>query len=265
MLLVLDVGNTNIVLGVYNRAELRFDWRLATDLKKTADEYWVMLSNLMAKAGLAPEQFDGLCISSVVPPLDIVIEDLVDRYFNVAPLFVVPGVRTGLSMRIDNPHEVGADRIVNAVAALDLYGGPAVIVDFGTATTFDAVTADAEFIGASIVPGITISAEALFQRAAKLPRVDLHPPEHAIGKNTVDCLRSGLILGYASLVDGMVARFRKEMGAPDAVVVASGGLAPVIASEASSIQHVEPELTLTGLRLIYERNQARGGRSKRGR
>jgi len=258
MLLVMDVGNTQTVLGVYDGDALKHYWRVATDLKKTADEYWVLFASLFAQENLTPDHITGLCISSVVPPLDLVLEDLVRRYLPVPPLLVKPGIKTGLSVEIDNPHEVGADRIVNAVATLHLYGGPAVVVDFGTATTFDAVTAQHQYLGGAIVPGIMISAEALFQRAAKLTRVDLHSPPRVIGRNTGDSLRSGLILGYAELVQGMVKRMREEMNAPDAVVVATGGLSGIMAREAPCIQHVEPDLTLTGLKLIYERNERSG-------
>ncbi len=265
MLVVLDIGNTQMVLGVYEGERLMHRWRLGTDLKRSADEYWVLLSSLFTQVGITPDECTGLCISSVVPPLEPVFEDLADRYFSCEPLFVKPGVKSGLVLRNENPHELGADRIVNAMATLELYGGPAVAVDFGTATTFDAISANAEYLGGSIVPGIAISAEALAQRAAKLPRVDLHSPTTAIGRNTAACLRSGLILGYASLVDGMVARFREEMDAPDATVVATGGLASLMASHAVSIQHVEPDLTLIGLKLVYERNRGgprRGGHAQ---
>lgn len=249
-----------MVLGVYDGDRLAHRWRMGTDLKKSADEYWVLFSTLFDQADLTPMQFTGLCISSVVPPLDPVFEDLAARFLPPEPLFVKPGIKSGLILRNENPHELGADRIVNAMATLEQFGGPAIAVDFGTATTFDAITADAEYLGGSIVPGISISADALAEQAAKLPRVDLHAPKTAIGRNTAECLRSGLILGYACLVDGMVARFREEMGEPDATVVATGGLAPLMATAARSIQHVELDLTLIGLKLVYERNH--GGHTR---
>jgi type III pantothenate kinase len=253
MLLVMDVGNTQTVMGVYDKSTLRVNWRISTDLRKSGDEFWVIVRNLFREADLDTMAVDGVCISSVVPPLQGMLEDVCHRYFKTEPIIVEPGIKTGLSILVDNPREVGADRIVNSVAGIELYGGPLILVDFGTATTFDVVTAKAEHIGGVIVPGITISAEALFQRAAKLHRVELIAPKNVIGRDTSSAIRSGLIYGYAELVDGMVRRIKREMeGTPR--VIATGGNAEVIAEQSKEIEEVCPLLTLVGLRIIYERN-----------
>jgi len=255
MLLVIDVGNTQTVMGVYEAENLLVDWRLSTDISRSGDEFWVILRNLFREAGLDTDSVDGICISSVVPPLQGVLEDVCARYFKSAPVIVEPGVKTGLSILYDNPKEVGADRIVNSVAGIDMYGTPLILVDFGTATTFDAVSEKAEYLGGAIVPGITISAEALFQRAAKLHRVELIAPKSVIGRDTSSSIRSGLVYGYAELVDGMVRRIKKEMGG-DPKVIATGGNAEIIAEHSSEIDAVSPLLTLVGLRIIYEKNKA---------
>lgn len=255
MLLVIDVGNTQTVMGVYEGADLLVSWRLSTDIRKSGDEFWVILRNLFREAGLETTSVDGVCVSSVVPPLQSMLEEVCARYFKCEPVIVEPGVKTGLSILYDNPREVGADRIVNAVAGIHLYGCPLIIVDFGTATTFDAVSAKAQYLGGAIVPGISISAEALFQRTAKLPRVELVAPKTVIGKDTASSIKSGLIFGYAELVDGMVRRIRKEMeGVPK--VIATGGYAEEIAKHSDEIEEVSPLLTLVGLRIIYEKNKA---------
>ncbi|RJP73926.1 MAG: type III pantothenate kinase [Candidatus Abyssobacteria bacterium SURF_17] len=255
MLLVIDVGNTQMVMGVYDNTNLLVSWRVSTDIRRSGDEFWVVLRNLFREADLDTEAVKGVCISSVVPPLQGMLEEVCDRYFKCEPISVEPGVKTGLSILYDNPREVGADRIVNAVAGINLYGAPLIIVDFGTATTFDAVSAKAQYLGGAIFPGITISAEALFQRTAKLPRVELTAPKSVIGKDTDSSIRSGLIYGYAEMVDGMVKRIRKEMeGLPK--VIATGGLAAVIAKYSQEIQEVNHMLTLVGLRIIYEKNRA---------
>jgi len=254
MLLVLDVGNTQTVLGVYEDSELRVSWRISTDIRKSSDEYWVVLRSLFREADLDTHAIDGVCISIVVPPLQGVIEEVCDRYFKTVPVIVEPGIKTGLSILYDNPREVGADRIVNSVAGIQLYGCPLIIVDFGTATTFDAVSEKAQYLGGAIFPGIGISAEALFQRTAKLPRVELVAPKSVIGKDTVASIKSGVIFGYAELVDGMVRRIRKEMeGIPK--VLATGGHADIIAHHSEEIEIVDPLLTLVGLRILYEKNR----------
>jgi len=255
MLLVIDVGNTQTVIGVYKGNELLVDWRLSTDISRSGDEFWVILRNLFREAGLSTDMVDGICISSVVPPLQSVLEDICARYFKSEPVVVEPGVKTGLSILYDNPREVGADRIVNAVAGIHLYGCPLILVDFGTATTFDAVSANSDYLGGAIVPGITISAEALFQRAAKLHRVELIAPKSVIGRDTSSSIRSGLVYGYAEMVDGMVRRIKEEMEG-DPKVIATGGNAEVIAEHSREIEEVSPLLTLVGLRIIYDKNKS---------
>ncbi len=254
MLLAIDIGNTNIVLGLYRGEELLSRWRIATDHRRMSDEYAMLLINLFAHAGHQPERVTGIAMASVVPPLTRTFEALCRDYFGQEPLVVDVGVKTGVRIRYDNPREVGADRVVNAAAAYRLYGGPACVVDFGTATTFDAISREGDYLGGAIAPGIVISAEALFRYAAKLPRVDLVRPPRVIGTNTVHSMQSGLIFGYVGLVEGMVARFRRELG-EDMRVIATGGLAEVIASETKVIQVVNPWLTLEGLRMIYEMNR----------
>ena len=253
MLLVIDVGNTQTVMGVYDGEELLVDWRLSTDISRSGDEFWVILRNLFRETDLDTDMIDGICISSVVPQLQVVLEDVCARYFKFDPIVVEPGIKTGLSILYDSPRDVGADRIVNSVGGIDLYGCPLVLVDFGTATTFDAVSEKAEYLGGAIVPGITISAEALFQHAAKLHRVELIAPKTVIGRDTSSSIRSGLIFGYAELVDGMVRRIKKEMGGSPKVI-ATGGNASIIAEHSTEIDEVCPLLTLVGLRIIYEKN-----------
>jgi type III pantothenate kinase len=255
MLLAIDVGNTQTVMGVYKKEELLVDWRLSTDLSRSGDEFWVILRNLFREAGLNTDSVEGICISSVVPPLQGMLEDICAKHFKTQPVIIVePGIKTGLSILYDNPREVGADRIVNSVAGIHLYGTPLILVDFGTATTFDAVSENSEYLGGAIVPGITISAEALFQRAAKLHRVELIAPENVIGRDTSSSIRSGLVFGYAELVDGMVRRIKSEMGGSPKVI-ATGGNAMIIADHSKEIDVVSNMLTLLGLRIIYEKNQ----------
>jgi len=253
MLLAFDVGNTNIVLGVFQGKDLLVHWRLSTRREGTVDEYVVLVMNLFRQADLSPGQIRAAILSSVVPPLTATLEEMIRQCFHVAPLLVEPGIRTGMPILYDNPKEVGADRIVNAVAAFEKYGGPAIVVDFGTATTFDVISARGEYIGGAIAPGIGISAEALFQRAAKLPRIDIVKPKAVIGKNTVGSMQAGIFYGYLSLVDGIVERMKAELG-DEAVVVATGGLAHLILAESRTVDHLDPLLTLTGLRIIYEKN-----------
>ncbi|HUP59208.1 MAG TPA: type III pantothenate kinase [Thermoanaerobaculia bacterium] len=257
-LLVVDLGNTNLVLGVYRDEELVHSWRLATARERTADEYGILARQLVGDALHA--DLEGAIVASVVPPLNSAMTFMVQKYFDIDPLFVEPGVKTGIAIHVDNPQEVGADRIVNCVAAHQAYGGPTVIVDFGTATTFDVVTANAEYIGGVIAPGLNISAEALFARAARLPRVDIRRPDHVIGTNTVVNMQSGIYFGYLSLVDGILARIKREVK-DLRKVVATGGLAPLFAEESEHIDEVDPELTLKGLKIIFDRN--RGARRSR--
>lgn len=255
MILVIDIGNTNTVLGVYREKELLADWRVSTDREKTADEYGILLTSLFGHNGFKTREITGIAISSVVPPVMPAFVGMCKKYFGVEPLIVGPGIKTGLSIKYENPKEVGADRIVNAVAALELYGGPLIIVDFGTATTFCAVTEAAEYLGGVIAPGIGISVDALFQRAAKLPRIELIKPPTVIGRNTVASMQSGIIYGTVGLVDEIVSRMKKEMGGREPLVVATGGFAHLIGPESRQINKVNPHLTLEGLRILYERNR----------
>jgi type III pantothenate kinase len=252
-ILAVDVGNTNIVLGVYDNATLRRTWRLATVHVRTEDELAVSLDGLLAQEDLALSDLDALVVGSVVPPLTTAFVRLGDRYLERPAFIIGPGIKTGVRLRVDNPSEVGADRIANTLAAHRRYGGPAVIVDFGTTTNFDVVSEDGDFLGGSFAPGLEVSAESLFGRASRLFRVPLTAPAAAIGKNTADCLRSGLVFGYVGLVEGLLARIVAELPAKPRII-ATGGLASTIAPIAKGIESVDEDLTLEGLRLLYELN-----------
>jgi type III pantothenate kinase len=257
MLLAIDIGNTNITLGLYQGDQLGPRWRLATVHDRMPDEYGLQFLGLLSHTGIQPSDLKGISIGSVVPPLTGKVVEACRNYLSTEPLVVDTGVKTGVRIRYDDPRAVGADRIVDAAAVHRLYGGPACVVDFGTATTFEAISAEGEFLGGAIAPGIGIAAEALFLRTAKLPRVDLQRPPFAIGRNTVHSMQSGLLFGYVGLVEGMVARFRGELG-QDMKVIATGGLAEIVARETKVIDIIAPWLTLDGLRIVWEMNQ--GGR-----
>jgi type III pantothenate kinase len=260
MLLAIDIGNTNIVLGVFEGAALGRSWRLATARERTADELGMMVSDLLERAAIAASGIDGVVLASVVPQLTGPMIDMSKRYLGVAPLNVDAGVDLGLVNLYAHPSEVGADRLVNGVAAYETYGRarrvPLIVVDFGTATTFDAITAKGEYLGGVICPGIQISADALFQRAARLPRIDVRKPDNVIGRTTVASMQSGLFFGYVGMVEGLVQRLRTELGR-EAYCIATGGLAEVIAPETDAVDAVDRDLTLQGLRMIWERNRGK--------
>jgi type III pantothenate kinase len=257
MLLVIDVGNTNTSLGVYRGSELVAHWRLTTNRARTVDEYGIHARNLFEFAGLDFKAVDAIAIASVVPPLNYTLKTMAETYFKLSPVFVDSETNTGLTILYEPASDVGADRIVDAVAAVEKYGAPCIIVDFGTATTFDVINAKGEYLGGVITPGIMISSDALFERAAKLPRVDIKRPQKVVGSSTTTAMQSGLYHGYTALVDGVLRKIIDEVGATGKrpVVIATGGLAPLIATGSEYIEHVDDTLTLDGLRLIYERTR----------
>ena len=254
MLLVIDVGNTNTVLGIYQGDVLKKDWRVGTDKNRTVDEYAMLINNLFSLSALRFDDLNGVIVSCVVPPMLNTLERLCRQYFKLTAQIVGPGMKTGMPIHYDNPKEVGADRIVNAVAAYDKHKSALIVVDFGTATTFDVISSDGAYQGGAIAPGVGISAEALFTRASKLPRVEFSRPPQIIAKNTVNSMQSGIFFGYVGLVEGIVGRMQKELDG-QAKVIATGGLAEPIAAATDFIDQVEPFLTLEGLRILYQRNK----------
>ncbi len=263
MLLTIDVGNTNVVVGLFGGETLTNSWRFATDDRRTRDEWGILLNNLLALHGFKAGEIAGAIVGSVVPAVTTALREMIPAYVGCKVLVIEPGIRTGLRILTDNPREVGADRIVNTLAAHRRYGGPAIVIDFGTATTFDVVSPQGDYLGGAIAPGIVISSESLYEHTALLTRVELCAPRYAIGKNTAACLQSGIVLGYVSMVEGMIGRIKGEMetmlGKPDAPlapikVIATGGLGNVIAAATTVIEHYDADLTLNGLRLIYEMN-----------
>lgn len=254
MLLVIDLGNTNLTIGLYENDHLGWHWRLATDHNRMPDEYGLQILGLLQHAGHKLEDLTGICLSSVVPQLTGRVTQACREYLKLEALVVDAGIKTGIRVRYEDPKAVGADRICDAVAVMHQYGGPACIIDFGTATTFNALTKEGDYLGGAITAGINLAAEALYTRAAKLPRIDLQRPPNVIGRNTLHAMQSGLLFGYVCLVEGMVERFRGELG-PQMKVIATGGLAEVVAKETTVIQHLAPWLTLDGLRIIWDLNQ----------
>ena len=255
MLLVLDIGNSNIVMGAYDGAKLLRHWRISTDRQKTGDEYGILFNELFRYQGIEMSDIKAIIISSVVPPLVVPLRKMCERYFRIRPLIVGPGIRTGIRLNYENPRAIGADRIVNVVGAHEQYGGPLVVIDIGTATTFDIVAENGDFLGGVIAPGLGSSAEALFQRAAQLPRIELVPPKTVVCRSTIQGMQAGIIYGYVGQIDEIVRRMKKEMGYDEIKVVATGGYARMVSRESKTIDKIDHFLTLTGLRVLYERNQ----------
>ena len=254
MLLVFDIGNSNIVMGTYEGKKLLRHWRISTDRQKTGDEYGMLINSLFAYQNIRMEQVEAIIISSVVPPLMVPMIKMCERYFHIHPLVVGPGIKTGFRISYENPREIGADRIVNVAGAFEQYGGPLIVIDIGTATTFDVVAPNGDFQGGVIAPGLSSSADALFQRAAKLPRIELVTPKHIISRNTVSGMQAGIIYGYVGQIDEIVRRMKKEMGYDEIRLIATGGYPRMISRESKTIDKIDHFLTLTGLRVLYERN-----------
>lgn len=254
MILVIDVGNTHTVIGVYKEEKLLGHWRISTNLEKTEDEYGILVKGLLDNSKLSLADIKGIVISCVVPPIIWILKKMSADYFKVSPIIVGAGIKTGIYIKTDNPKEVGADRIVNAIAAYKLYGGPVIIVDFGTATTFCAVNKDGVYLGGAIAPGIEISAEALAEKTAKLPKIEVTKPQHSIGSNTITAMKSGIFFGYLGLTNELIKRFKRELG-EDSLVVATGGYSELIGNECKLIDKINPFLTLIGLYLVYEMNK----------
>ena len=254
MLLVFDIGNSNIVMGTYEGKKLLRHWRISTDRQKTGDEYGMLINSLFAYQNIRMEQVVAIIISSVVPPLMVPMIKMCERYFHIHPLVVGPGIKTGFRISYENPREIGADRIVNVAGAFEQYGGPLIVIDIGTATTFDVVAPNGDFLGGVIAPGLSSSADALFQRAARLPRIELVTPKRIISRNTVSGMQAGIIYGYVGQIDEIVRRMKKEMGYDEIRVIATGGYARMISRESKTIDKIDHFLTLTGLRVLYERN-----------
>lgn len=255
MLLAFDIGNTNMVIGIYKEKDLIINWRITTDRQKTSDEYGMLLYNLFEHHGIAKEKIQAVIFSSVVPPIMSALEDMSRKYFNVEPMVIGPGIKTGIPILYENPREVGADRIVNAVAAIEKYGSPLIIVDFGTATTFCTISEKGEYLGGVIAPGMDISLEALVQRTSKLPKIEMLKPKKVVGKNTINAMQSGMIYGYTGLVDEIIFRITEEQAWENPMVIATGGIAELIASNTKYIQKIDKYLTLEGLRIIYDKNK----------
>jgi type III pantothenate kinase len=254
LIFAVDVGNTHIVIGLIHEGKIKDNWRIASDRRKTEDEYGHVLQFLLERAGVSKEALTGGIIASVVPPLTPVLQKTMNAYLGIDPLIVGPGTKTGINIKYENPKEVGPDRIANSVAAYNKYGGPVIVVDFGTATTFDAISGDAEYLGGAIAPGIMTATDALFEKAARLPRIELITPSHAIGKTTVESMQAGIIFGFAGQTDGLVRRIAAELGGVTQVV-ATGGQAQLVAFESDTITVVDTTLTLEGLDIIYRKNQ----------
>ena len=254
MILTMDIGNTNIKTALFEGMELVEYWRISTDRDTTSDEYGILLMNLFAHKGISASQVEGIMISSVVPQINFTIEHMCQNYFGMEPRIIGPGVKTGINIKYENPRELGSDRIANAVGAYELYGGPCITIDFGTATSFGVISEKGEFLGGAICPGLKLAAEALTERAAKLPRFELAKPESVIGRNTVTNMQAGIVYGYIGQINYLVERMKRELGAPDAKVIATGGLAVLVAGESNVIDIMDGLLTLKGLCLIYQKN-----------
>lgn len=254
MILTLDIGNTNIKTALFEGMEMLHYWRVSTNRAMSSDEYGILLLNLFAHAGVSPKQVEGIMISSVVPQINFTIEHMCRTYFGMEPHIIGPGIKTGINIRYENPRELGSDRIANAVAAYELYGGPCITIDFGTATSFGVINEKGEFLGGAICPGLKLAAEALTERAAKLPRFELAKPDSVIGRNTINNMQAGIVYGYIGQINYLVERMKRELGAPHAKVVATGGLAVLVAGESNTIDVMDGLLTLKGLCLIYRKN-----------